>query len=145
MKLTIFMSIKTLLWDVRERFLWNVLKKNPSWNQINEKNFILSILSAWEEKENVICCQNDSRSRTSYINAIIELMACYFVQFTKSLFNASFFFFFLLLLSPLHHQPQRTLIVFTFEYTIVLRVFKCLQLEWIQRIVKKEIEKSLLE
>lgn len=33
-------------------------------------------------------CQNDSWSRTSYINAITELMACYFIQFTKSSFNA---------------------------------------------------------
>lgn len=40
-----------------------------------------------------ICCQNDSWSRTTYIIAIKELMACYFIQFTKSLVNASIFFF----------------------------------------------------
>lgn len=70
-------------WNVR--FKW----KNSSWNQINEK--ISSAANAREEMENAICCQNDSWSRTSYINAIIELMACYFIQFSKSLFNASFF------------------------------------------------------
>ena len=66
-----------------------------------------------DDRKNVICCQNDSWSRTSYINAITELMACYFIQFIKSLFNASFF-----LLPLFLSAPQKILIVFV--YTIIL-------------------------
>lgn len=56
------------------------------------RKFSFKTSNAWKEEGNVICCQNDSWSRTSHINAITELMACYFIQFSKSLFNASFFF-----------------------------------------------------
>lgn len=79
--------------------------KNPSRNQINEK--ISHHRSGdgrkvgGEAGEGMLsACQNDSWSRTSYINAITELMACYFIQFTKSSYLMPHF-------SLSHPSPQQ--------------------------------------